>query len=416
MYEQFGAAEVGDTGVAEFRVFFPDATLDPTQYSAGGLPRVTRIRAVGTFQATAWDIDTGVELTAAPYLGQGRLWSGRTAALAPAFYEYKYYVEFDNADPRWVSDPCTTYGGSSRQRAGFVIDQRADVVVTPLGRRPPLEELLIYEIMIDDFTAEFRGTRAPLDAISDKVRYLADLGVNAVELMPWTAWPGDAFDWGYEPYAYFSVAHRYTLDPAEPTQKLSYLKQFISACHQAGIAVIMDGVFDHVQTQLDGGFAYAHLYGNPDDCPFTGNFEAHDYGTDLNYANRCTLAFVLDVLPLLGHRLRHRWLPPRRHLRILRSRRCLTGLVGAARRARRGSRQNRRWRELQHDARAHLGLRLRRRHEQGRRDQLLVLSAVLVDVEHGPALGRDRPRLDADVERLVSVRRGPPRDGLHREP
>ena len=296
MYEQFGAAEVGDTGVAEFKVFFPDATVDPTQYSGGGLPGVTRIRAVGTFQAKPWDIDSGLDLTEAAYLGQGRLWSAQTPALPPGFYEYKYYVEFAEADPRWVSDPCTKYGGSSRQRAGFVVDQRPDVVVTPLARRPPLEELVIYEIMIDDFTAGFRGTRAPLDAISDKVQYLADLGVNAVELMPWTAWTADAFDWGYEPYAYFSVAHRYTLDPLDATKKLSYLKEFISACHAKGIAVIMDGVFDHVQTQVDGGgFAYYHLYANPDDCPFTGNFEAHDYGTDLNYANKCALAFVLDV-------------------------------------------------------------------------------------------------------------------------
>jgi hypothetical protein len=60
MYERFGAAEVGDTGVAEFTVFFPDAALDPGQYTDGGPPRITRLRAIGTFQATPWDLDTGL--------------------------------------------------------------------------------------------------------------------------------------------------------------------------------------------------------------------------------------------------------------------------------------------------------------------------------------------------------------------
>jgi len=295
MYERFGAAEVGDTGVAELRVFFPDAALDPAQYTDGGAPRITRLRAIGTFQATPWDVDTGLELTAAPYEGKGQLWTARTGALPPGFYEYQYYVEFETSPPRRVSDPCAKYGGTRGDRSGFVVDRRADVKVALLDERPPLQDLVVYELMIDDFTAEFRGGRAPLAALTDKVQYLAELGVNAVELMPWTAWPGDGFDWGYNPYALFTVAHRYTYDPRDQTKKLSYLKDFISACHRKGIAVIMDGVFDHVATSDDGGFAYDALYDDRRDCPFTGNFEEHGYDTDLNYANGCTQAYVLDV-------------------------------------------------------------------------------------------------------------------------
>src|SRR5262249_5525715 len=154
------------------------------------------------------------------------------------FYEYKYFVEFENGTTRLVGDPCTKYGGATNQNAGFVIDMTADLPVKPLkGGRKALKDMVVYELMIDDFTAEVRGTRAPLDALQDKIQHLIHLGIDAVELMPWTAWPSNDFGWGYNPYAYFSVAYKYTLDPQNPTNKLVYLKKFINLCHENGIAV-----------------------------------------------------------------------------------------------------------------------------------------------------------------------------------
>jgi pullulanase len=297
VYETFGAAEVGNSGAVEFRVFIPDATLDPSQYVAGGTPRIARIRAVGTFQPTPWESSSGLVLERQRFQNRGYLYSARTQPLATGFYEYKYDVEFENAAARRVGDPCTKYGGSTDQRAGFVVDMRDDLPVEPLaGGRKPLRDLVVYELMIDDFTSRYRGERAPLDALSDKVGHLQSLGISAVELMPWTAWPSDSFNWGYEPYAYFSVAHRYTLDPQDPTNKLVYLKKFINACHRAGIAVFMDGVFNHAQTEPGTkGFAYYHLYQEPADCPYVGDFQEHAFAHDLNYANTCTLEFILDV-------------------------------------------------------------------------------------------------------------------------
>jgi 1,4-alpha-glucan branching enzyme len=297
MYEQFGAAEVGNSGAAQFKLFFPDAALDPLQYTGGGQPHIARIRAVGTFQEKPWDIATGLELGPKPFQKRGSLYSARTARpLARGFYEYKYHVEFENGSARWVGDPCAKYGGASQQNAGFVIDMRDDLPVVPLQPRDDLRDLVLYEIMIDDFTSEYRGDRAPLDALCDRIPYLKDLGVTAVSLMPWTAWPSDGFSWGYEPYAYFSVAHRYTLDPKDPTNKLVYLKKLINLCHQNGIAVFMDGVFNHAQKDPGtNGFAYYHLYQEPADCPYVGNFQDHDFATDLDYANGCTLELVLDV-------------------------------------------------------------------------------------------------------------------------
>jgi glycosidase len=62
--------------------------------------------------------------------------------------------------------------------------------------------------------------------------------------MPWTAWKHREFDWGYEPFQYFAVEYRYANDENHPEEKISWLKRMISACHEQGIHVILDGVFN----------------------------------------------------------------------------------------------------------------------------------------------------------------------------
>jgi hypothetical protein len=82
------------------------------------------------------------------------------------FYQYKYYVTFNDNSTRWVSDPCARYGSEHNMDAAFVIggSQPDDSKISPIkcGRKP-LRDLVIYELMIDDFTSEFRGARAPLE-------------------------------------------------------------------------------------------------------------------------------------------------------------------------------------------------------------------------------------------------------------
>jgi pullulanase len=114
--------------------------------------------------------------------------------------------------------------------------------------------------------------------------------------MPWTQWPGDAYNWGYEPVSFFSVAYRYTLNPINQAEKLYLLKRLISTCHARGIQVFLDGVFDHV-TAADAqrGFGYHWIWENPDDSPYTGNFAGAGYGIDLDYHNNCVDDFIFDV-------------------------------------------------------------------------------------------------------------------------
>jgi pullulanase len=293
MANRLGAWQVGsdpDQGKVEFKIFFPQ----------GFDPQIASIRVAGSFQSQIssyadWDFPNGFALTPAA-TADGTFWSCATPTeLQAGFYQYKYLVTFTDGTARIVSDPCARYGGTENQNAGFVIggSSPAQNVVQPLaGGRKHLRDLILYELMIDDFTDEDRGPRAPLAVVMDRLDYLQALGFNAILFMPWTAWKNRDFDWGYEPFQYFAVEYRYANDLEQPAEKISWLKQLISACHQRGIHVIMDGVFNHVS--LD--FPYKWLYRNPDDCPYTGTFGGSFAGLqDLNFNNDCTNEFIRDV-------------------------------------------------------------------------------------------------------------------------
>ena len=94
------------------------------------------------------------------------------------------------------------------------------------------DDLLIYELLLRDFTAT-----KDLNGALEKLGYLKDLGINAIELMPIQEFSG-ADSWGYNPIAYFA------LEKAYGTREM--YKKFIDECHKNGMAVIVDVVYNHV--------------------------------------------------------------------------------------------------------------------------------------------------------------------------
>ncbi|GHP00909.1 hypothetical protein KSF_109560 [Reticulibacter mediterranei] len=296
---QLGAWQIdGDeeSGRVSFTLFFP----------AGVDPEIVSLRVAGDFQhilnGNDWDFAHGYALN--PHaIPEGTIWQYTTPdALPKNYYQYKYYVEFPDGSFRKVSDPYCRYSGTENQNAALVVggSRPADNVVNPLqGGRKPLQDLIIYEMNIDDFTSEYRLARAPLDAIVEKLDDLVALGFNAILFLPWTAWKNQDFDWGYEPFQYFAVEYRYTTDftdlpnPALATEKISRLKNLISACHDRGIHVIMDGVYNHVSMD----FPYPQFYRNPDNCPYTAKIFGGAFSglQDLDFYNSCTQVFIRDV-------------------------------------------------------------------------------------------------------------------------
>ena len=98
-------------------------------------------------------------------------------------------------------------------------------------QRPDKNNLVIYELWTYDYTAirTIEGVRQRLD-------YIQQLGVNAIELMPICEFDGN-YNWGYSPNHYFAPDRAYGSE--------NEIKSFIDECHQRGIAVILDMVFNH---------------------------------------------------------------------------------------------------------------------------------------------------------------------------
>ncbi|MFC1855339.1 alpha-amylase family glycosyl hydrolase [Thermodesulfobacteriota bacterium] len=295
LQEKLGARQVsGDSnkGKVQFKLFFPNI-MDPN---------IESIQVAGSFQKQLghnknWDFENGLHLSQT-INSEGTIWSLTIdKALTKGFYEYKYYVTFKGAenDKRKITDPFARYGGIDNENAGVVIggSKSSDNIVSPLlSGRKPYRDLVIYELMIDDFTDEFRAEKAPIDAVRNKLDYLKDLGINAILFMPWNAWKGNKFNWGYDPYMYFSVEYRYVTNLKKPCEKISYLKKLIDECHKRDIHVIMDGVFNHVSPS----FPYRDFYHDREKCPYAGKFDGAFPGLqDLNFNNICTQEFIRDV-------------------------------------------------------------------------------------------------------------------------
>jgi hypothetical protein len=98
-------------------------------------------------------------------------------------------------------------------------------------KRPAKESLVIYELWLADFTA-----KGNWQGLMDSLTYLKNLGINAIEIEPFSNFEG-AVSWGYNPNFYFA--------PEKVYGTSTILKQFVDACHQRGIAVIMDMVMNH---------------------------------------------------------------------------------------------------------------------------------------------------------------------------
>jgi pullulanase len=311
MYEQFGGLVDQQKKTVTFKLFVPDGERAPYQYEGGGPPRLKEVFVVGSFQdppTRQWNLNAPIPMSPADYsdpqdgLLKGLVYSYTTSSLPDGFYEYKYLVRFEKGSARLITDPCARYGGAEQQNSGFVVGGHIENVQPLASPRLPLQDLIIYELMIDDFTAGIRQPdEAPLQTILRKLDELVQLGVNAIEFMPWTAWtypddPTRDFSWGYNPVQYFSVAHKYTLNPVTETDKLVYLKQLINECHRRNLHVIMDGVFNHADASPPSqGFPYYWLYEDPADSPYVGNFAEAAFFQDLDYMNRCTLEYIRDA-------------------------------------------------------------------------------------------------------------------------
>ncbi len=121
--------------------------------------------------------------------------------------------------------------------------------------RTPSARTIIYEMHVGGFTRHpssgvdetRRGTFAGL---AEKIPYLRQLGITAVELLPIFQFdpqacpPGMVNYWGYQPVSFFAPHHAYS-SRRDPLGVLDEFRDMVKAMHRAGIEVILDVVFNH---------------------------------------------------------------------------------------------------------------------------------------------------------------------------
>jgi isoamylase len=131
----------------------------------------------------------------------------------------------------------------------------------PLNR--PWARTIIYELHVRGFTAHpssglSQSKRGTYAGLIEKIPYLRELGITAVELLPvfqfdsQDAPPGRANYWGYSPVSFFAPHQAYS-SRQEPLAALDEFRDMVKALHRAGIEVILDVVFNHTVENGDDG-------------------------------------------------------------------------------------------------------------------------------------------------------------------
>jgi maltooligosyltrehalose trehalohydrolase len=142
---------------------------------------------------------------------------------------YDYILDGEKVRP----DPASRFQPDGVHQASAVVDPEAFGWTDRGWKGLPLKDLIIYELHTGTFTAN--GT---FDAIIPHLNYLKhDVGVTAIELMPVAQFPGSR-NWGYD--------GAYLYAPQSTYGGPQGLKTLVDACHAAGLAVILDVVYNHL--------------------------------------------------------------------------------------------------------------------------------------------------------------------------
>lgn len=154
-------------------------------------------------------------------------WTVTLDSIAPGTkYLYRIDGKLERPDPASFFQPEGVHGASA------VVNLRDGMTDAAGWNGIPLRDMVIYELHVGTFSPQgnFQG-------VIDKLPYLAELGINAIELMPIAQFPGRR-NWGYDGVFPFAVQNSYGGPEG--------LRDLVEACHRSGIAVILDVVFNHL--------------------------------------------------------------------------------------------------------------------------------------------------------------------------
>jgi 1,4-alpha-glucan branching enzyme len=268
-------------------------------------PLKNRVSVIGEFTGSNWVEQSQYQMNKTP---DGNYWWLRIAGLTPGTeYAFQYLVDgsLKIADPyaEKILDPynnndqnipASTYPNLKSYPTGLttgivsILQTASPQYAWQVNNftRPDKRKLVIYELLLRDFLAAHDW-----NTLRDTLNYLKNLGVNAIELMPFNEFEGNN-SWGYNPDFYFA--------PDKYYGPKNTLQQFIDSCHKKGIAVVMDIALNHsfglspmVQLYWDAA-NNRPAANNPWFNPVAKH--AFNVGFDMNHESLATRYFVSRVV------------------------------------------------------------------------------------------------------------------------
>jgi len=224
-------AELVQRDVAHFRVWAPAAT------------RVDLVFADGRIAAS---------LVAEP--------GGYFSGAADAHPATRYGFRLDGSQ-KLYPDPASRFQPEGPHGLSEIVDPAAFAWTDQQWPGPSRRGQVVYELHVGTFTPE--GT---WEAASRELPELASLGITVIEVMPIAEFQG-RFGWGYDGVDQFAPSHLY--GPPDD------LRRFIDRAHAAGIAVILDVVYNHLGPVGNYLGAFAPAY-------FTKRYE-NEWGDAINF-------------------------------------------------------------------------------------------------------------------------------------
>jgi 1,4-alpha-glucan branching enzyme len=218
------------------------AAFGATPYRSGSSSGVTfRVWAGAAASVSVAGSFNGWDPAATPLAHEGNgVWAADVPGAKPGD-AYKFVL-----DGAWKKDPRALCVESSAPDANCIVYDHgafdwggAETVLGGTGGNRCIwrNDLVIYEMHVGSFAAEGKkGAAGTFFDAAERIPYLADLGVSAVQLMPCAEFPGD-HSLGYNPADIFAIESAYGGPDG--------LKTFVKRAHENGIAVILDLVHNH---------------------------------------------------------------------------------------------------------------------------------------------------------------------------
>ncbi|RKR84374.1 maltooligosyl trehalose hydrolase [Mucilaginibacter gracilis] len=188
-------------------------------------------------------------------------WSLQTDEIKPGD-KYQFVLDDDKKlpDPASLAQPDGVHGPSQ------AVDLNALTWTDKQWTNPPLADYIFYELHTGTFTPE--GT---FDAIIPKLDHLVALGITAIEIMPVAQFAGGR-NWGYDGVFPFAVQNTYG--------GADGLNRLVNACHEKGLAVVLDVVYNHIGPEGNYFANFAPYFTSKYQTPWGDAINFDDAGCD----------------------------------------------------------------------------------------------------------------------------------------